>query len=62
MELYQGYDPRKRSSVKEFIFSAHVYLSDVDAIKTVKFWDLEKNFLVVEKLSFENFTKLTDES
>ena len=62
MELHQGYDPRCRSTVTEFIFSAHVYLSDADANLTVIFWEIEKNFLVVEKLSYDNFTKLTDES
>jgi hypothetical protein len=61
MELYQGYDPRYRSTIKEFIFSAHVYLSDVDTDLTVIFWEIDKNFLVIEKLSYDNFTKLTDE-
>ena len=61
MELYEGYDPRYRSTVQEFIFSGHAYLSDADANVTVIFWEIEKNFWVVEKLSYDKFTKLKDE-
>ncbi len=61
MELYEGYDPRYRSTSDGFLFSAHVYTSDVDPNLIVIFWDIEKKFVVMEKLSSENFNKLTEE-
>jgi len=61
MELFQGYDPRCRTTDNGFLFSAHVYISNVDANIYVIIWEIEKSFLVLEKLSYDNFTKLTEE-
>ena len=61
MELYQGYDPRSRYSSNEFFFPTHVYSSDTNENLIVLIWEIDKGFIVIEKLSANNFSKLKEE-
>ena len=62
MELYQGYDPRYRTTADGFLFSAHVYISDANANAVVIIWEIEKAYFIIEKLFYNNFTKLIEET